>query len=194
MLRQMTSGRPVEVAPGMAWTKGFARLAFIAQQFGYEYAGVRQGLSYVMLFVPDFSPQARARAAQNWAQYPNACDGGALPPITPEAIELLKARITFDMTAMYGRQVLTAIGISVLCVGSGLGRGTIPVVVAGIFCAALVVAIPLGLAVNRHRKTKSAALLQAAGFIPVTDQNGRLRYVPPSWQLPGHGNPYAGRA
>ncbi|MGW5122799.1 hypothetical protein ACWEQ7_01785 [Streptomyces sp. NPDC004069] len=193
MLRQMTSGQPVEVAPGMATTKEFARLASIAQQFGYEYAGVRQGWGYVMLFVPDFSPQARARAAQNWAQYPNASDGGALPPLAPGAIELLKARITFDMSALYGNQVIRSIGLCVFPLALGLQRGTTSVLLAGAFCAVLMVAIPLGLAINRRRKAKCTALLQAAGFIPVTDQNGRLRYVPPSGQFPGQGNPFAGR-
>lgn len=193
MLRQMASGQPVEVAPGMASTKEFARLASIAQEFGYEYAGVRQKWGYVMLFVPGLSPQGRARAAQNWAQYPNASDGGALPPLVPAAIELLKARITFDMTALYGNQVIRSIGLCVILLGLGLQRGTTSVLLAGAFCAVLMVAVPLGLAINRRRKAKCTALLQAAGFIPVTDQNGRLRYVPPSGQFPGQGNPFAGR-
>ncbi|MEV5986820.1 hypothetical protein AB0L85_17640 [Streptomyces sp. NPDC052051] len=194
MLRQMASGRwSVEVAPAMATTKEFARLAAIAQQFGYEYAGIRRGSGYVMSFVPDLGPQARARAAHNWAQYPHASDGGARPPLAPEAIDLLKARITFDMSALYGNQVLRSIGLVGALLVFGLLRGTTPTVFAGIACAVLVVGVPLGLAVNRHRRAKCTALLQAAGFIPMTDRNGRLRYVPPG-QLPGYGDPNAGRA
>jgi len=43
MLRLMASGEAVELTSPMASVKKLARLAFIAQQFGYEYADVRQG-------------------------------------------------------------------------------------------------------------------------------------------------------
>lgn len=202
MLRQMASGEPVEVAPAMASMKKLARLAFIAEQFGYEYAdiwqgGGPQGNGYVMLIVPDPRPQARARAAQNWAQYPNASDGVALPPVVPEAIELLKARITFDITARYSdkqRMVLAGVGTVPLAVllGFTLSAGTTAVVLAGIVWAGLIALVPVGLVVNRRFRAKYAALLQAAGFTLVTDQNGRPRYVPPGGHLPGHGNPFPG--
>ncbi|GAA2539600.1 MULTISPECIES: hypothetical protein [Streptomyces] len=50
--------------------------------------------------------------------------------------------------------------------------------------------LPVGFAVNRRFEAKYAVRLQAAGFTPVTDQDGRLRYVPPGGRLPGHGNPF----
>ncbi|WP_086793001.1 hypothetical protein [Streptomyces thermovulgaris] len=88
MLRRMEGGGPVELSPFMATTKKFAQLAFIAQQFGYEYVDIRQAEGrYVMLLVPDPSPQARARAAQSRERYPDAARGGALPPLDPEAVE-----------------------------------------------------------------------------------------------------------
>lgn len=67
----------------MATMRKLTRLAFIAQQFGYEYADVWQGSGprgngCVILIVPDPSPQARARAAQNWARYPGPA-GSARP-------------------------------------------------------------------------------------------------------------------
>ncbi|MCF2434453.1 hypothetical protein LV779_04560 [Streptomyces thinghirensis] len=40
---------------------------------------------------PTPARQARNRAAQNWAQYPNAGDGVPVPPLVPDAFELLKA-------------------------------------------------------------------------------------------------------
>lgn len=43
MLRQMESGEPVQLSLSMATMKKLTRLAFYAQQFGYEYADVRQG-------------------------------------------------------------------------------------------------------------------------------------------------------
>ena len=66
MLQQMASGGPVEVTSTMASMKKLARLASTAQQFGYDYADVRQGggpqgNGLVMLIVPDPDPGARAR-------------------------------------------------------------------------------------------------------------------------------------
>ncbi|MFG3102980.1 hypothetical protein ACGFZL_21025 [Streptomyces sp. NPDC048182] len=43
MLRLMAGGGPVEVRSRTASVKKLARLAFTAQQFGYEYADVRTG-------------------------------------------------------------------------------------------------------------------------------------------------------
>ncbi|MFJ5894962.1 hypothetical protein ACIQFZ_05725 [Streptomyces sp. NPDC093064] len=201
MLRQMASGEPVHVSPAMGSMKKFTRLAFIAEQFGYEYADIWQGggldgNQYVMLIVPDPSPQARARAAQNRALYPDASDGGPLPPLVPDAVELLKARITFDITAKFTdkqRVVLAAVGAIPLAlpVGFWIGEGATAVVLAGVVWAAVMALVPVGLAVNRHYRAKYTALLQAAGYTAVTDPNGRLRYVPPDGQLPGHGNPFA---
>ncbi|MEV5100752.1 hypothetical protein ACFQ7G_18285 [Streptomyces massasporeus] len=202
MLRRMASGEPVEVAPAIATMKKLTRLAFIAQQFGYEYADIRQGggpqgNGYVMLIVPDPSPGARARAERNRAAYPNASDGGALPPLDPEAVEILKARITFDITAKYTdrqRILLTAAGAVPLAlpIGFGLGTGVTAVVITVAVWAAVMALIPVGLTVNRRYRARGEALLRAAGFTRVTDSTGRMRYVPPGRQLPGHGNPFAG--
>lgn len=185
----------------MGSMKKFTRLAFIAEQFGYEYADIWQGggpdgNGYVMLIVPDPSPQARVRAAQNWARYPDASDGGPLPTLVPDEVELLKARITFDITAKFTdkqRVLLAAAGAVplALLVGFEIGTGTTAVVLTGIVWAAVMALVPLGLAVNRRYRAKYVALLQAAGYTAVTDPNGRLRYVPPDGQLPGHGNPFA---
>ncbi|MFD9608644.1 hypothetical protein ACFWWS_04690 [Streptomyces sp. NPDC059083] len=50
---------------------------------------------------------------------------------------------------------------------------------------------PVGFAISRRLLVTYTARLEAAGFTPVTDENGRKRYVPPGGQLPGHGNPFA---
>ncbi|WP_129840230.1 hypothetical protein [Streptomyces sp. RFCAC02] len=197
MLRQMESGEPVKVDLTFATMTRLTRLAFIAEQFGYEYADVwqgggPQGNGYVMLIVPDPSPEARARAELNRAQYPDAANGGALPPLVPEAVALLKARLTFDITARLTETQMVLISgftllLLVLPLGFGLREGTDALVLAGAIWAVLMLLIPVGIAVNRHYKAKYAAILQAAGFRPVTDPNGRLRYVPPGGQLPGGG-------
>ncbi|MBC9725517.1 hypothetical protein [Streptomyces sp. TRM68367] len=200
MLRLMASGEPVELTSPMASVKKLARLAFVAQQFGYEYADVRQSSgrngALIMLIVPDPGPQARARAAQNWAQYPNAGDGVSLPPVVPDAFELLKARINFDLTGRNAekRMLWAAVGITLGCVVLGVrgGADADAFVIAAVVWAVFMGIFGLGLFVTRKRNAKFAARLQAAGFAPVTDETGRLRYLPPGGQFPGHGNPFAG--
>ena len=199
MLRLMASGEPVELSSPMASVKKLARLAFIAQQFGYEYADVRQGGGHnsalVMLIVPDHSPQARARAAQNWAQYPNAGDGVSLPPLVPDAFELLKARINFDLTGKNAekRMLLGALGGTLGCVAVAMrsAQGDIAWIIAGVLFVLLMGALGTGFVVNRRRNAKFAARLRAAGFQPVNDATGRLRYLPAGVYAPGQAAPYA---
>ncbi|MCX2925179.1 hypothetical protein [Streptomyces sp. NEAU-W12] len=200
MLGLMAGGEPVELTSAMASVKKLARLAFVAQQFGYEYADVRQGggqnASLRMLIVPDPSPRARARAAQNWAQYPNAGDGVSLPPLVPDAFELLKARINFDLTGKNAekRMGYGALGVSLGCVilAYRAGGASSDFVVAGVIWALLMAVLGIGFVVTRKRNAKFAARLRAAGFTPVTDETGRVRYLPPGGQTPGHGNPLGG--
>ncbi|WMD09069.1 hypothetical protein [Streptomyces sp. FXY-T5] len=200
MLRLMASGEPVELTSPMASVKKLARLAFVAQQFGYEYADVRQSSgrngALTMLILPDPSPQARARAGQNWAQYPDAADGVSLPPLVPDAFELLKARINFDLTGKNAekRMGYGALGVTVGCVILAFrfgGRST-DFVAAGVVWLLLMAVFGIGLVVTRKRNAKFAARLRAAGFAPMQDENGRLRYLPPGAQQPGQGNPFAG--
>ncbi|MFG3128867.1 hypothetical protein ACGFZU_14345 [Streptomyces tendae] len=198
MLQLMASGEPVQLTSRMSSVKKLAKLAFVAQQFGYEYADVRQSggnnAALTMLLVPDPSPQARTRAAQNWAQYPNAGDGVSLPPLVPDAFELLKARINFDLTGKNAQKNMGygALGGTVACVVIAFREGgsSDDFVLSGIIWLVLMVALGLGFLVTRKRNAKFAARLQAAGFMPVADETGRVRYLPPGGQLPGHGNPF----
>lgn len=198
LLRLMASGEPVQFTSPMASVKKLARLAFLAQQFGYEYADVRQGggnnSALTMLLLPDPSPQARTRAAQNWAQYPNAGDGVSVPPLVPDAFELLKARINFDLTGKNAekRMGYGALGITIGCLVLVYRAGGQPenFLVGGIIWLCVLAILGVGLLVTRKRNTKFAARLQAAGFMPVTDETGRLRYLAPGAQMPGHGNPF----
>ncbi|GAA2762841.1 hypothetical protein GCM10010103_18820 [Streptomyces paradoxus] len=199
MLRLMASGEPVELTSPMASVKKLARLAFVAQQFGYEYADVRQSSgrngALTMLLLPDPSPQARARAGQNWARYPDAADGVSVPPVVPDAFELLKARINFDLTGKNAekRMGYGALGVTIGCaiLGFRFGGQSDDFVAAGVVWVLLMAVFGIGLVVTRKRNAKFAARLQAAGFLPVTDENGRTRYLPPGAQPPGQGNPFA---
>ncbi|MEV8091099.1 hypothetical protein [Streptomyces nigra] len=191
MLRLIASGQPVELTSPMASVKKLAHLAFIAQQFGYEYLDVRQGgrnNALVMLIAPDPSPQARARAAQNWAQYPDAGDGVSVPPLVPDAHELLKARINFDLTGRHVEKRLywVAAGITGGFFFSALkadieGDSALFAVLSWVGLMAL---LGVGVVVTRKRNAKFAARLTAAGFTPVRDETGRLRYLPASGSGP----------
>ncbi|MGW1024157.1 hypothetical protein ACWD4J_10620 [Streptomyces sp. NPDC002577] len=196
MFKLMATGEAVELTSAMASVKKLARLAFIAEQFGYQYADVRQGggrnSSLKMVIVPDPGPGARQRAAQNWAQYPQAGSGGPLPPFVPEALELLKARLNFDLTGKSAekRMAMGAVGLTIGVVIGAVraGDGGVPFVIGT--WVVLMAVLGVGLLVTRKRHAKFAARLQSAGFIPVTDETGRVRYVPPGGALPGHGNPF----
>jgi hypothetical protein len=195
MLRQMASGEPVKVKmnPPRGTPDRLSRLAFHAQQFGYEYADIRQKGgpqgAYVMLLVPDPSPQARARAAQNRARYPDAADGGALPPLAPEAVDLLKARLALDLSTGHSPLQLmmwTAFGgLPVAayamegCRELGIDPTTALIIAGGNWVALIALFVPANLLARRRSRTKNTARLEAAGFTPVTDDGGRLRYVPP---------------
>ncbi|MFK0104722.1 hypothetical protein [Streptomyces sp. NPDC091217] len=192
MFQLMASGEPVELTNAWSSVKKLARLAFVAQQFGYEYADARHTGSrnnvLKMLIVPDHSPQGRARAAQNWAQYPNAADGVSLPPLVPDAVELLKARIQFDLTGRNAerRMLFGAGGITLgLVLAAARAGGSIGVFfVAGVVWAVLMAVMGLGFFVTRGRNAKFAQRLQAAGFMPVTGEGGRVRYLPPGTPMP----------
>ncbi|WP_234543308.1 hypothetical protein [Streptomyces shenzhenensis] len=192
MFQLMAGGEPVELTNAWGSVKKLARLAFVAQQFGYEYADARRTGSrnnvLKLLIVPDNSPQGRARAAQNWAQYPNAADGVSLPPLVPDAVELLRARIQFDLT---GKNAEKRMAVSAGAITLGLvfaavrnGGGTGPVVIAGVVWVIAMAVMGLGFFVTRGRNAKFAQRLQAAGFVPVTDQSGRVRYLPPGTPMP----------
>ncbi|MFJ3229439.1 hypothetical protein [Streptomyces sp. NPDC086787] len=193
MLRLMAGGEPVEVTSPMASVKKLARLAFVAQQFGYEYADVGYTGSrnnvLKMVIVPDHRPEARSRAAQNWAQYPNAADGASLPPAVPDAVELLKARIQFDLTGRHAeKRMLYAAGgitLGLLILAVRKGGDAFAFLVAGAVWVILMGVLGIGVLVNRRRNAKFAGRLQAAGFMPVTDESGRLRHLPPGSQVPG---------
>ncbi|RFU82222.1 hypothetical protein DY218_33610 [Streptomyces triticagri] len=199
MFELMASGEAVELASPMASVKKLSRLAFLAEQYGYQYADVRhgggpQGNGLKLLIVPDGTPQGQQRAAQSWAQYPQAGNGGPRPPEDPQALDVLKARINFDLTGKNGekRMMMGALGITVgAAIGAlrATGTGVTFVAVAWIGMMAL---LGLGFVWNRKRNAKFAARLGALGYAPVTDETGRVRYVPPGGSLPGHGNPFGG--
>ncbi|MGW7208979.1 hypothetical protein ACWGIZ_36440, partial [Streptomyces sp. NPDC054837] len=93
MLRRMGGGEPVQATTGLGTTKGLARLAFYAEQFGYEYVSAQQlDRKYAIRIVPANGPAAppapaAARHVKNAPPPPSApppppcrprCGGSAL--------------------------------------------------------------------------------------------------------------------
>ncbi|WP_232839183.1 hypothetical protein [Streptomyces triticisoli] len=191
MLEFVRQGQPVELPIPSGSVKKAAELASIAQQFGYEYADAQwmRERRFQLLLVPDPSPQARVRAAQNWARYPNAGDGVSLPPVVPEAFELLRARITFDLTGN-NAQLPFALGglfvtvMSVIC-AVRFGTDALVLVIGGVMWSFFMTSFGIGFVVMRKRHARAAAQLRAAGFVPVTEGGGRVRYLPPGAQATG---------
>jgi hypothetical protein len=164
MLRAVASGEPVQMTlSGWSW-KRLARLALIAEQFGYEYVDLQMNSDnrFVLFIAPDLSPEGRQRAAQNREQYPDADAGGALPPVVPDAIDLLKARMVVDTGSQHSDKLRTGIAIFFLTMTAAticfrLRAESAAVVIVGIVWAALMALIPVLLA--RSRRTEPSTPL-----------------------------------
>ncbi|MFG3102979.1 hypothetical protein ACGFZL_21020 [Streptomyces sp. NPDC048182] len=145
-----------------------------------------------MTLVPDHSPQARARAAHHWAQYPNAHDGVSLPPLVPDAVELLKARINFDLTGRSAekRLGLAALALTVAVLAYTLQEGSLGV--TAVVWVVVLALLGVAFVANRRRNAGFAARLRAAGFVPVTDAGGRVRYLPATGSPYGTAPPHPG--
>lgn len=192
MLRKMAGGQPVEVEQ-VASLRSLAFMAAVAEQFGYAYTDTRQRPRNgpQMFFVPDPRPQARERAERNRVQYPDAAAGGALPPVPADVLDLFKARISYDLEGWNDdkqRTWLLYVFLTVLCavLGVWLGLGgtspTAAAAVAAIAWAALMSVTLILVSVRRRRRAKFAAILEAAGFTQTTEQSGRERYLPQTYQ------------
>ncbi|GAB2797910.1 hypothetical protein [Streptomyces daliensis] len=213
MLQQIATQDDVTVVSRMSSVKKLARLALIAEQFGFQYGdaaqtGAQNG-STAMLLHRDPSPAAQQRAAANMARFPQAGNGGDLPGMQPggklkplpeaaDHLELLKARINFDLTGKSAekRMLAGAAGLTVMMV-LGLVRDALQddaLVYGVIGYVLLMLLLGAGFLWTRQRNANFAARLEAAGFARVRDENGRSRYLPPGAQLPGHANPFGSGA
>ncbi|MEU7380174.1 hypothetical protein AB0A91_09225 [Streptomyces sp. NPDC042207] len=198
VLEQVRQGQRVELRLSKSSVAKAAGLACLAEQFGYEYVHAERVRDNKMLLVlaPDPSPQARARAAENWARYPNAADGVSLPPLVPAAFEVMTARINVDMSGAGDQIAMALVGViatfgCAYCAVQASGDGLFLLVI-GVLWVCFLVASAGGFLFLRRRHARAVALLQAAGFVPVTEERGRVRYRPgPAWQAGPYGQgPY----
>ncbi|WP_371598153.1 hypothetical protein [Streptomyces sp. NBC_00564] len=118
------------------------------------------------------------------AQFPQAGDGQSLPPVVPDALELLKARINFDLTGKNAQQRMLygVLGVTVACVVLAVRTGgdAVAFSAAAALWVLVMAVFGIGFVVTRKRNAKFAARLRAAGFTPVTEEGGRVRYLPPT--------------
>lgn len=193
LMRQLATQDHVELIHPFAEHKTFGALVYIAECFGFRYAGVRLVGRHKTLhvhLVRDHQPWAQQRAAANIAAFPQVGAGGPVPGMylnsltpVPEAqpdVDLLIALIKYDALVEAGnpRQLLTI----------GGGSGAVLLLLA-LLTGAYAVLLPLAvlmpafmfgaLRINTTRRAKLAAQLTAAGCVQVRDDAGRERYTRP---------------
>ncbi|MGW6485379.1 hypothetical protein ACWGDS_47685 [Streptomyces sp. NPDC055059] len=188
----MRRGMPFEFTTKMSMMKRLATLVSTAELFGYQYAGARQEIfSIKLLFTPDPSPQAQARAAQYWPYAPQ------MPGIPPQTLELNKKRVLFDLSSKAALlKRLPVVGVIVLLafLRSLTFLGSSPGLALGYGCGMAVLA-GVGIWINFLRHKKAGAYLQAAGFVRHEPAPGQVLHLPPgsqsqqqyAQQAPGYG-------
>ncbi|GAB3859971.1 hypothetical protein GCM10029963_62090 [Micromonospora andamanensis] len=108
-----------------------------------------------------------------------------------DVLDLFKARISYDLEGWNDdkqRTWLLYVVLTVLCailgVWLGLG-GTSPTTAAAVAAVAWAALMPVTLflvSIRRRRRARFAAILEAAGFTQTTEQSGRERYLPLTYQ------------
>ncbi|MFI9826760.1 hypothetical protein ACIHIX_03645 [Streptomyces sp. NPDC051913] len=193
LMRQLATQDHVELVHPFAEHKLFGALVYVAECFGFRYAGVRLVGRHKILhvhLVRDTHPAAQQRAAANLAAFPQVGVGGTVPGMylnsltpVPEAqadIDLIIALIKYDALVEAGnpRQLRTI----------GWGAAALFLLMApltGKYAVLLPLAVLMpafmygALRINTVRRAKLAAQLTAGGCARVRDDAGRERYVRP---------------
>ncbi|OWA19720.1 hypothetical protein B9W68_04470 [Streptomyces sp. CS227] len=161
----------------------FAQFAYMAEQYGYRYAGLDPDLreSGTPFFVFRRLPDAAERAARTKKLFPDALGHGRLPgmrawpaPVLtlPEArgqVKLLHARISVDYYGAVARQRirpwligLPAVFLLFLVVNGELHAAGLRV--AGVMVAALLLTVTASRIFMRRRRAARQELLRRAGI------------------------------
>ncbi|MGC5038400.1 hypothetical protein ACPXCS_21810 [Streptomyces sp. DT190] len=192
LMRQIATQDVIEIiAPDD--TDVAAALAYVAECYGFRYAGVRLVGRYKLLHVRlarDTGPAAQQRAAANLTAFPDPGKDrpvpgmylGSLTPV-PEAkadVDLLGTLIAYDraLAAADPRQLhVMAWGCAALflLLAPVTGAYAVLLPLAVLVPALLMVA----LRVNAAKRARLAQRLRDAGCAPVRDEDGVERYVRP---------------
>lgn len=192
LMRQIATQDVIEIIdPGDAGTAG--ALAYVAECYGFRYAGVRLFGKHKLLHVRltrDTGPAAQQRAAANLAAFPDPGKDrpvpgmylGSLTPVpeTQAEVDLLATLIQYDRTvaATNRKQLITLAWGSAalfLLMAPVTGKYAVLLPLAVLMPAFLLVA----LRANAARRAKLAQKLTAAGCTPVRGGDGEERYVRP---------------
>ncbi|MFF4549001.1 hypothetical protein ACFY1J_33010 [Streptomyces sp. NPDC001406] len=193
LMRQLATQQHVELIHPFAELKTMGALVYVAECFGFRYAGVRLLGRHKVLHIHlarDPEPWAQQRAATNAATFTQVGAGGPVPGMylnsltpVPEAaadVDLICALIRYDGLVEAGnrKQLLTmAWGFGALFL--------LLAVITGVYAVLLPLAVLMpvcllgALRVNTVRRAKLARQLTAAGCAQVRDQAGREQYVRP---------------
>lgn len=193
LIRQLATQQYVELVHPFGELTTMGALVYVAECFGFRYAGVRLVGRHKVLhvrLVRDTEPWAQRRAATNAATFTQVGAGGPVPGMylnsltpVPEAaadVDLICALIKYDGLVEAGnrKQLLT--------MGWGFGAlFLLMAVITGVYAVLLPLAVLMpacmlgALRINTVRRAKQAGQLKAAGCTQVRDDAGRERYVRP---------------
>ncbi len=187
----------------------FAQFAYVAEQYGYRYAGLDPDLrdSGTPFFVFRRLPGAPERAARTRELFPDALGRGRLPgmrawpgpvltlPETRGQVKLLHARITVDYYGALGRQRirpwligLPAVFLLFLVVNGELHAAGLRV--AGVMAVALLLTLAASRAFMRRRRAARQEVIVSAGILrdaARSSPHGACGPVPPEPRRPGRG-------
>ncbi|GAA2132496.1 hypothetical protein [Streptomyces synnematoformans] len=160
----------------------FALFAYLAEQYGYRYAGLSPDHSPSRghpVFAFRRLPDAAERATRTRARYPDGPLGGPLPGLTPgrkpaplpearQEVELLHARIKVDLYGTSSNRRLRMLAVAVplgvliaLAVNGSLEP--VPLAVAGGIAAVWWLYLWLAAAIMRRGRRRYGRMLEQAG-------------------------------
>ena len=166
------------VRPRLPGLRRFAAFAYVAEQFGYRYAGHAPGNAALnnpyFLFCRVSDP--RERAAAPGAVTPDAFQGALLPGMRPglgltpddsarPGVELLHSRMVVDASGRYTTRVLSNVLLLPFVLAAFLffpGYTVDRVLIAAGIWLAFFALYLVGLAVTRFRRARHLARLSAA--------------------------------
>ncbi|MQA95508.1 MAG: hypothetical protein GEV11_12965 [Streptosporangiales bacterium] len=203
LFREMSDGEEVRLSARRIGR--IAPLVYLAERYGYAYDDAREtggrSRSVRVTLVRDTGPAGRAREAEARERFPyGGIPGEALPGLRAAAfgrlrplprirgeLALIEARIGYDVTGRLG--VLGPVVAAVLTTAGAVAGvefarqrppgETAPVWLIVAMWATIVLLLAAMVALNRWRHARYERRLRHAGYVPVSGEDGRIRYRRP---------------